>query len=55
LGNIPKCLGNTSFYFKVPNFFKPSPLNLIYKPLNFSDSIIDIDDIFFNYLDFDAY
>lgn len=55
LGNIPECLGNTSLYFKIPNFLKPSPLNLIYKSLIFSDLRLDFDDIFFNYLDFDVF
>ena len=55
LGNIPSQLGRATLYFKIPNFLKPSPLNLIYKPLNANNLNIDFNKIYFSYLDFDAY
>ena len=44
-----------SFLFReIPNYFKPSPLNFLYKFLK-KDYHIDKNEIFFSFLDFDAY
>ncbi len=45
-----------SFYVNLPNFLKPSPLNLILKNIS-SNEIINIkkDEIFFQLIDFDAF
>ena len=44
-----------SFLFReIPNYFKPSPLNFLYKFLK-KDYHIDQNEIFFSFLDFDAY
>lgn len=42
-------------YFNIPNYLKPSPLNLIYKNLTNESDRLDMNDCFFNYLDFDAF
>ena len=54
IGLIPK-KNNKNFFFKVPNFLKPSPLNFLYKDISGKNSIIDVKKCFFSYLDFDAY
>ena len=44
-----------SFLFReIPDYFKPSPLNFLYKFLK-KDYHIDKNEIFFSFLDFDAY
>ena len=43
-------------YLNLPNFFKPSPLNLILKNIN-EDKIVQVkkEDVFFQLIDFDAF
>ena len=40
--------------FNLPNFLKPSPLNFLYKFLN-SNNNLDPNEVFFTFLDFDAF
>ncbi len=51
LNNIPSNL----IKIKIPNRFKPSPLNLIFKPLKSFDLKVNKKNIYFELLDFDAY
>jgi hypothetical protein len=51
LNNKPKNL----FKMRIPNMFKPSPLNLIFKTFNDNLNIIGKNDIIFEAIDFDAY
>jgi GNAT superfamily N-acetyltransferase len=51
VNNNPKAL----FKFKLPDKLKPSPLNLILKPLVSSFPELEKKDIFFETMDFDAY
>lgn len=55
LGLMPA--GTTSFsgYFDIPGKLRPSPLNLIFRPLAGEQRGLDADRIFFTFLDFDAY
>lgn len=62
--NLPICfkmvigLGNkpsTIFKFKIPDKYKPSPLNLIVKELNDNGAIGNNNNIYFELIDFDAY
>ena len=54
IGLIPPN-SNSSFYLKIPEIFKPSPLNFLYKSINNENIEIKKDKCFFSYLDFDAY
>jgi hypothetical protein len=51
LNNAP----NTNMKFKIPDKLKPSPLNLIFKPLKSLNFNLDSRNIYFELLDFDAY
>jgi GNAT superfamily N-acetyltransferase len=56
IGTLPAGLCFNRISFSLPDRFRPSPLNLIYKPL--SDNVpasIDISDSYISFLDFDAY
>ncbi len=44
----------TSFLYNLPEFLKPSPLNFVYKFFK-SNYILDPNEIFFTFLDFDAF
>jgi hypothetical protein len=44
-----------SFYFNIPKIFKPSPLNLIFKDLTEQNRKLEMNNVLFNALDFDAY
>lgn len=46
---------NGSFYFNIPKIFKPSPLNLIFKDLTEQNRKLEMNNVLFNALDFDAY
>ena len=54
IGLIPPN-SNSSLYLKIPEIFKPSPLNFLYKSINNENIEIKKDKCFFSYLDFDAY
>ena len=45
----------TNLYFNIPNKLRPAPLYLIFKSLNNNISPVDLDDVYFQALDFDAY
>lgn len=55
LGRVPKTAQRLSLYLDIPEKFKPSPLNLIYRSLSGRVQEIDLDAVFINFLDFDAY
>jgi len=55
LGLFPKDTVSFRGYFDIPEFIKPSPLNLIYKALKSPIASLDPDKILFGFQDFDAY
>ena len=55
LGLIPQSSYKFTRYMEVPQRFRPSPLNLIYKSLNHRVEKLEKDYISFSFLDFDAY
>ena len=54
LYNYPK-ENKSGFFMKIPDKFKPSPLNLIFKSLNSAHENVSKENIIFSCLDFDAY
>jgi len=45
-----------SFYVNLPNFLRPSPLNLILKNISSNESVnIKKDEVFLQLIDFDAF
>ena len=54
IGLVPKDKGQKT-YFDIPQKFKPSPLNLVYKNLIDPSDKLDPTTCFFNFLDFDAF
>lgn len=55
LGLVPRGAGGLRRYVEVPGRFRPSPLNLIYKPLGGRSGELDGGEVLFTFLDFDAY
>lgn len=55
LGKVPSAWQRTALYAEIPNRFRPSPLNLIYRSLNGRVSEIDSEAVFLSFIDFDAY
>lgn len=55
IGNVPQAWQTSSSYLDVPDSWKPSPLNLIYRTLSGRVTSIDSQSVFINFLDFDAY
>jgi GNAT superfamily N-acetyltransferase len=56
LGLLPQAAGNAlRAYADIPRSLRPSPLNLIYLPLGDVPKRLDAGQVFFNFLDFDAY
>jgi hypothetical protein len=55
LGLLPDGVGGLGRYFDIPRRLRPSPLNLMYRPLSATGSAIDAGRVHFNFLDFDAY
>ena len=55
IGLVPE--GRIPFkrYFPIPECFKPSPLNFIFKPLDGKTQMIEKGKVLFSFLDFDAY
>ena len=45
----------TNLYFNIPNKLRPAPLYLIFKSLHNNISPVNLDDVYFQALDFDAY
>lgn len=46
---------SNAFYINLPEYFKPSPLHLIFKDLTNMSRTIDPKRILFSLIDFDAY
>ena len=55
LGCFPRDVPRPRFYLSIPQRLRPSPLNLIYRPLVSAPSTIDPASVFFDFLDFDAF
>lgn len=55
LGLLPGGRRPGSLYRDIPQRLRPSPLNLIYLDLRLGVEKLDVDRIFFSFLDFDAY
>ncbi len=55
IGMIPPIAQRRSLYIDIPQSLRPSPLNLIYRSLSERVKSIDADNVFFSFLDFDAY
>jgi GNAT superfamily N-acetyltransferase len=55
IGLIPPAAQRRSLYIDIPKMLRPSPLNLIYRSLSGRVGSIDVDNVFFSFLDFDAY
>jgi len=55
LGLMPDAERRARSYVDIPQRFRPSPLNLIYRPLSTSGAQLDPAHIRFTFLDFDAY
>lgn len=55
LGLLPDGASHFAGYAEIPHQLRPSPLNLIFRPLSSSSSLLDAGQIAFSFLDFDAY
>ncbi len=55
IGLLPERSGNFRTYASIPHRLRPSPLNLIYRPLSAAAQRLDPGAINFSFLDFDAY
>ena len=55
IGRVPAAWQRPALYADIPQRFRPSPLNLIYRSLSGRLQAIDEDAVFLNFLDFDAY
>lgn len=55
IGLVPAVAQRFALYTDIPQRLRPSPLNLIYRSLSGRVGGIDLDSVFFNFLDFDAY
>jgi GNAT superfamily N-acetyltransferase len=55
MGFFPKNSARMPFYLPLPGALKPSPLNMVYKPLHTDISQLDPAEIMFGFQDFDAY
>jgi GNAT superfamily N-acetyltransferase len=55
IGLRPAGTSRFSGYVDIPNRFRPSPLNLIFRSLTASDGRLEPGQIHFSFLDFDAY
>jgi len=55
IGLDPECDWTQSHYIDLPDFLKPSPLNLIFKDLSGLDRTLDPSKVTLSLLDFDAY
>ncbi len=55
LGLVPGASHRFSTYAHIPQRLRPSPLNMIYRPLDTQGTTLDRDHIHFTFLDFDAY
>ena len=55
IGTVPPGWLRFSLYMNIPNWLRPSPLNLIYRSLSGRVEKLDPDSIFISFVDFDAY
>lgn len=55
LGLVPENCCNMRHYAAIPQWMRPSPLNLIYRSLNRTVSQLDARTVEFSFMDFDAY
>jgi hypothetical protein len=55
IGCVPSIWQRPALYANIPDRFRPSPLNLIYRSLSGRVSTIDRNAVFLSFLDFDAY
>ncbi|SIS13288.1 Acetyltransferase (GNAT) domain-containing protein [Aquipseudomonas alcaligenes] len=55
IGLRPSGTCRFSSYVDIPDRLRPSPLNLIFRPLSVSDERLEAGQIHFSFLDFDAY
>ena len=55
LGLLPDGVGGLGSYVDTPQRLRPSPLNLMYRPLSATGSVVEPGRVHFNFLDFDAY
>jgi len=55
VGCLPKTVHSPRFYAAIPDRLRPSPLNLIYRPVSAVPNTIDASGVFFDFLDFDAF
>jgi GNAT superfamily N-acetyltransferase len=55
IGKLPKDVALSRLYVPIPARLRPSPLNLIHLSLTQKGSMIDPDEVFFDFLDFDAF
>jgi GNAT superfamily N-acetyltransferase len=55
IGRVPQAWGMSPMYVNIPERFRPSPLNLIYRSLSSRVANIDPASVLLSFLDFDAY
>lgn len=55
VGLVPGPSSNLRNYFSIPDRFKPSPLNFVFRSLQQENMKLDRDAVHFSFLDFDAY
>ena len=55
LGLVPEGCARFSTYAAIPRFLRPSPLNLIFRPLASPELRLEAGRVHFSFLDFDAY
>jgi len=55
LGVIPNDVGGYGGFFSIPNRLRPSPLNLIFRPLGSGREELDPKTVLLSFMDFDAY
>ena len=55
LGLVPEGVGGFGRYVDIPQRYRPSPLNLVYRPLGGQAASLQRGSILFSFLDFDAY
>jgi GNAT superfamily N-acetyltransferase len=55
MGFFPKGAARLPLYLPLPDALKPSPLNMVYKPLHSDISQLNPEELMFGFQDFDAY
>lgn len=54
VGKMPQRVKNLNFYIKLPDILKPAPFNLVFKSLGDQQPPPNVEDVFFNFFDFDV-